>query len=78
MPKPDQIVRSRSDGRLEVEFRGGQGRVVERVLRTRSRCWPKLVIMLEELVARRGATLILIPRGWEVWVRGNRERVKYE
>ena len=78
MPKPDLVIRSRQDGRLELWFQGREGRVIDRVVKTRSHWWTRLVIMLEELVARRRATLILLPQGWEVWVRGNRERVKYE
>ena len=78
MPKPDQVVRSRGDGRVELWFQGREGRVVDRVVKTRSQWWTRLVIMLEELVRRRRATLILLPQGWEVWVRGDREPVKYE
>jgi len=75
--KLDQVVRSRWDGRLEVWFLGRGDRIIDRMLVTRSRWWPRLVIMLEVMVRRGQASLVLLPGGWEVWVPADRVRVTY-
>jgi len=77
MPKPDLVIRSRQDGRLELWFQGRRGRVIDRVVKTRGHWWPRLVIMLEVMVRRGQASLVLLPEGWEVWVPADRERVTY-
>ena len=77
MARPEVVVRSGVDRRMRFSFRRADGFVVERVVRLRGQWWVKLVIMLERLVARRRAYLVLLPGGWEVWVPADRGPVGY-
>ena len=76
MPKPYQTVTSQTDGRLLLTFHHRHGHIVERVVRPRSVWWLKLFVILQFLVRRDRAHLLLLPERWMVTVDGGRMPVR--